>query len=80
MREIQQFIDYEVLVMHMDPKRKHLADAISEQSFDRERGSHYDDDEDIRAIKRILKRFKLINPQLIYGTIKKLEAQGLVSV
>ena len=42
------------------------------------KGSKYDDPEDHIIIRRILKRFRLINPALLYSTIRKCEAHGLI--
>jgi len=42
-------------------------------------GSRFDDFEDLPEIRNVLKRFRLINPALLYSTIKKCEAQGLIT-
>ena len=84
MKELQVFIDFHLLQDQIEQvKRKHREngidlDKLTQQRLHNKLGSSYDDPEDALSIKRVLKRFKLINPALLNQTIKKCESQGLI--
>ena len=71
MREIKDFIELHVIKMIFEDKHIDQVQHIRMAEKFPARGSHYNDKEDFQVIQDILKRFKLINPALLYSTIKK---------
>ena len=66
MHEINLFIDFYILKSQIEGSNQKEISKIENLRKFPQRGSHYDDEPDSLAIQRILKRFRLINPALLY--------------